>query len=151
MILQFTASPLLLTNRQPLLGRNLHQSSHSSAKYNPKKEAQPTEIGLNRALCWDTRRKPITGSSQLECRGFPHSQSPAAFKYALTTNPEHKLSNLILLKGPFCFVKRSILLLKQDKQIFFCLFISLNSRHSCLPPTTKLPNVGSNHPRSSTV
>lgn len=104
MVLQFTEIPFLLTNRQVLLDGNIHQSSHSSTKYNPKKEARPTKSGLNRALHWDTRRKPISRSSQLECHGFLHSVS-SSVQYALTTNPEHKLSNLILLKGPFCFIK----------------------------------------------
>lgn len=109
---------LLLTNRQSKIGRNI-QPSHSTTKYNPKKEARPTEIGLNGALCWDTRRKPLTGSSQLECYRFPRSWSQATYKHAQTTNPQHKLSSLLLFKSHFYFdVKGSMLLLNQDRNRF---------------------------------
>lgn len=109
---------LFVTNRQSKMGTNIHPS-HSTTQHNPKKYAHLTEIGLNRALCWDTRRKPVTGSSQLAGYGFPRSWSQARYKHAQTTNPEHKLSNLLLLKSPFYFyLKGSILLLNQDRNRF---------------------------------
>jgi len=122
-ILQFITSPF--SNQQSKMGRNI-QPSHVTTKDYAKNEACPSDIGLNQALCWDTRRKPVTGHSQQECYGFPCSWCQAMYKHAQNPNREHKLSNLLFIKNHFYFyVKGSILLLNQNRNRFSFFFLLL--------------------------
>lgn len=114
MVLQFTASPFILTNRQLLLGGNIislvtpQQSTTQRKKHDLLKwSQQSTSLGH--------KKEGNYGEFTAGMPWFSTFIVSSSVQDALTTNPEHKLSNLILLKGPFCFVKRSLLLLNQDK------------------------------------
>lgn len=147
MVLQFTASPFILTNRQLLLGGNIINLVIPQQSTTQRKKHDLLKVVSTEHFSGTQEGRQLLGVHSCNAVIF-HIHSLQQCSICSDHQPRTQTQQLNIAQGPLSFCKGKPTILNQDKQIFFSHFFK---QQAFLPSCNYSINARSNHPRSNTV